>query len=342
MTLLVTGGAGFIGSHFIDYTLSAHPGDRVICLDKLTYAGSLSNLAGAMASPDFTFVRGDICDRPLVEDIFASERPDTAVNFAAESHVDRAIADPEPFLRTNLLGTGVLLDACRKFGAGRFHQISTDEVYGECLPGQNPPDEDAPLRPGNPYSASKASADLLALACRRTYGLPVSITRSANVYGPRQYPEKLVPAAITAALGGRPVPIYGSGENVRDWLYVGDVCRAVDAAIRLGRDGEIFNVGGGLSGESWIGNLDLVKRIGRALGVPGCPIVFVPDRPGHDRRYAMNCSKAAARLGWRPETGIDEGLRITAEWYRRRPENAGSDAVPAARKNQRNQKGEAK
>lgn len=311
--LLVTGGAGFIGANFICYQLARHPGDRLLCLDSLTYAGDIRTLREAMEHPDVAVVRGDITDRELVSAVFASFRPDIVVNFAAESHVDRSLRDPGLFLRTNLLGTQVLMDACLRWGVGRFHQVSTDEVYGD-LPLEGPAPafpEDAPLRPSSPYSASKAAADLLVGAYGRTFGLPATISRCANNYGPRQFPEKLIPLAITRALAGAPVPVYGTGANVRDWLYVEDHCAAIDAIIRRGRAGETYNIGGRCPRS----NLDVVRAILGILGKPESLIAFVADRPGHDLRYAVDGGKMAGELGWEPAVDFPDGLRRTVRWY---------------------------
>lgn len=313
MTVLVTGGAGFIGANFIFYWLKQHPGDRVVCVDKLTYAGNLSTLSAALKRPDFRFVKADICDRAALDRIFEEERPDAAVNFAAESHVDRSIEDPEVFLRTNVMGTAALLDACRKHETPRFHQVSTDEVYGD-LPLDRPDlrfTEETPLRASSPYSASKASADLLTLAYCRTYGLPATVSRCSNNYGPWQFPEKLIPLMIANALRDKPLPVYGTGKNVRDWLYVEDHCRAIDLILRKGKPGEVYNVGGNHE----MDNLSLVKRICRELGKPESLITFVTDRKGHDLRYAIDAGKLRRELGWQPETGFDEGIRQTVRWY---------------------------
>ncbi len=313
MTILVTGGAGFIGANFIRYWLDAHPLDRVVCLDKLTYAGNLSTLRPLLGRENFRFVRGDICDRDAVDALFEEERPGVVVNFAAESHVDRSIEDPGVFLRTNVLGAGVLMDACRKFGARRFHQVSTDEVYGD-LPLDRPDllfSETTPIHASSPYSASKASADLLALAYFRTYGLPVTISRCSNNYGPYQFPEKLIPLMIANALADRELPVYGTGENVRDWLYVEDHCRAIDAILSGGRPGEIFNVGG----HNEMRNIDIVRLILRRLGKPESLIRFVADRKGHDLRYAIDPAKIHAELGWLPETRFEDGIARTVDWY---------------------------
>ena len=313
MTILVTGGAGFIGANFVHYQLKEHPEDRVVCLDALTYAGNLENLTEALQNPRFRFVKGDIADRETVNALFEEEKPDIVVNFAAESHVDRSITQPELFLRTNILGTQVLMDACRKFGVGRYHQVSTDEVYGD-LPLDRPDlffTEDTPIHTSSPYSASKASADLLVLAYYRTFHLPVSITRCSNNYGPYHFPEKLIPLMITRALNDQSLPVYGKGENIRDWLYVEDHCAAVDLVMRKGREGEVYNVGG----HNERTNLEVVKTVLRELGKPESLITFVTDRPGHDRRYAIDPSKIHAELGWLPRTTFDDGIRQTVRWY---------------------------
>ncbi|MGJ4849230.1 dTDP-glucose 4,6-dehydratase [Bacillota bacterium Meth-B3] len=312
MKILITGGAGFIGANFIDHQLNAHPDDWLVCLDALTYAARPGTLDGAFARPNFRFVRGDIRDAAAVFALFEQERPDAVVNFAAESHVDRSIDDPTPFLQTNVLGAQVLMDACRAFGAARFHQVSTDEVYGDLPLGR--PDlkfaEDAPPRPSSPYAASKASADLLTLAYHRTYGLDVVITRSSNNYGPFQCPEKLIPRMITGALAGEPLPVYGRGEQVRDWLHVADHCRAIDRVLRAGRPGEVYNVGGGCERE----NIQVVRDILRALGQSERSITFVADRPGHDLRYAVDSEKLR-RMGWQPQIPFEQGLNDTVRWY---------------------------
>ena len=312
-TIIVTGGAGFIGSNFILYMLETYPDYRVICVDKLTYAGNLSNLAAVMDRQNLRFVKADICDRGAVYQVFEEEHPDIVVNFAAESHVDRSIEAPSVFLETNITGTAVLMDACCKYGIRRFHQVSTDEVYGD-LPLDRPDllfDEETPLRTSSPYSASKASADLLVQAYCRTYGLPATISRCSNNYGPFQYPEKLIPLMILNALKDKPLPVYGKGINVRDWLYVTDHCRAVDLIIHRGRDGEIYNVGG----HNEKSNIDIVRFICKELGKPESLITFVKDRKGHDMRYAIDPSKIYAELGWEPETGFEEGIRKTIRWY---------------------------
>ena len=313
MTLLVTGGAGFIGSNFIFYMLKKHPEYRIVCLDKLTYAGNRLTLAEAEKEPRFRFVQADICDRSAVYKIFGEEKPDILVNFAAESFVDRSISDPEIFFRTNTLGTSVLADAGVKYGIKRFHQISTDEVYGE-LPLDRPDllfTEASPLCPRNPYSASKASADLLLLSYRNTYGLPVTISRCSNNYGKYQFPEKLIPLMILNALNDKPLPVYGTGENVRDWIYTEDHCRAVDLILQNGAEGEIFNIGGG----NELSNIEIVRLICRELGKPESLISFAADRKGHDLRYGVDCSKLRSKLGWNPQTDFSEGIRNTIRWY---------------------------
>lgn len=313
MKLIITGGAGFIGSNFIYYQLKHHPEDEFISLDKLTYAGNLSSLKGAMEQPNFKFVRGDIADRDFVYSLFEAEKPDIVVNFAAESHVDRSILEPELFLKTNVIGTGVLMDACRKYGIKRYHHVSTDEVYGD-LPLDRPDlffTEATPLHTSSPYSASKASADLLVLAYHRTYGLPVTISRCSNNYGPYHFPEKLIPLMIINALHDKALPVYGDGANVRDWLYVEDHCSAIDLIIRNGREGEVYNVGG----HNEKSNLNVVKIILKALGKSEDLITFVKDRPGHDRRYAIDPTKIHNELGWLPRTKFEDGIAKTIEWY---------------------------
>ena len=313
MKWFVTGGAGFIGSNFVFYMLDQYPEDQIICLDKLTYAGNLETLEGVMENPGFTFVKGDIADREAVYALFEKERPDIVVNFAAESHVDRSVVDPGIFLQTNILGTGVLMDACRKYGIQRYHQVSTDEVYGD-LPLDRPDlffTEETPIHTSSPYSASKASADLLVQAYHRTFGLPVSISRCSNNYGPYHFPEKLIPLMIANALNDKPLPVYGTGENVRDWLYVTDHCAAIDLIVRKGRVGEVYNIGG----HNERTNLQVVKPILKALDKPESLIRFVTDRPGHDMRYAIDPTKIHEELGWLPETPFDEGIQKTIRWY---------------------------
>lgn len=313
MKLLVTGGAGFIGANFIYYELANHPLDQIVCVDALTYAGNLETLVDALQHPNCRFVRADIADRQAMDVLFAAEQFDIVVNFAAESHVDRSIENPEVFLRTNILGTQVLLDACRKYKVGRFHQVSTDEVYGD-LPLDRPDlffTEETPIHTSSPYSASKASADLLVQAYYRTYKLPVSITRCSNNYGPYHFPEKLIPLMISRALADQPLPVYGKGENVRDWLYVEDHCSAIDLIIRGGRVGEVYNIGG----HNERTNLDVVKTVLRELGKPDTLISFVTDRPGHDQRYAIDPAKIRDELGWLPQTRFDDGIKKTIQWY---------------------------
>lgn len=313
MTILVTGGAGFIGSNFIYFLLGSYPQDKIVCVDKLTYAGNLSTLKDALKRQNFVFYKADICDRGEIYKIFQKENPEAVINFAAESHVDRSIADPEVFLRTNILGTQVLMDACRLYGRVRFHQVSTDEVYGD-LPLDRPDllfTEETPIRTSSPYSASKAAADLLALAYYRTYGLPVTVSRCSNNYGPYHFPEKLIPLMIANAVADMPLPVYGTGENVRDWLYVEDHCKAIDLIVRKGKLGEVYNVGG----HNERRNIDIVKLICRELDKPESLIKFVADRKGHDLRYAIDPSKISRELGWVPETSFEAGIRKTVDWY---------------------------
>lgn len=313
MKIIVTGGAGFIGSNFIFFQFENHPEDRLICLDALTYAGNIATLDKAIPNPNFRFVKGDIADRTVVNQLFDEVKPDMVVNFAAESHVDRSITNPEIFLRTNIIGTQVLLDACRKFGIKRYHQVSTDEVYGD-LPLDRPDlffHEDSPIHASSPYSASKASADLIVMAYARTYSIPVSISRCSNNYGPYHFPEKLIPLIISRALSNRSLPVYGSGENIRDWLYVNDHCSAVDAIIRRGKAGEVYNIGG----HNERTNLQVVKSILKELHKPESLITFVSDRPGHDMRYAIDPSKIRDELGWLPMTTFEEGIKKTVIWY---------------------------
>ncbi|WP_302371040.1 dTDP-glucose 4,6-dehydratase [Acidaminococcus massiliensis] len=313
MNIIVTGGAGFIGSNFIFHMLKEHMEDRIICMDKLTYAGNLSTLAGVMDNPKFRFVKMDICDREAVYGLFEEEHPDMVVNFAAESHVDRSIENPEIFLQTNIIGTSVLMDACRKYGIQRYHQVSTDEVYGD-LPLDRPDlffTETTPIHTSSPYSSSKAGADLLVLAYHRTYGLPVTISRCSNNYGPYHFPEKLIPLMIINALHDKPLPVYGDGLNVRDWLYVEDHCRAIDLILQKGKVGEIYNVGG----HNEMRNIDIVKLICKELGKPESLITHVTDRKGHDRRYAIDPTKIHNELGWLPETKFADGIKKTIKWY---------------------------
>ncbi|MBR3187296.1 MAG: dTDP-glucose 4,6-dehydratase [Lachnospiraceae bacterium] len=313
MTIIVTGGAGFIGSNFVFYELEKHPEDRIVCVDKLTYAGNLSTLAPVMDKPDFRFVKMDICDREGINKLFEEEKPDIVVNFAAESHVDRSIENPEIFLQTNIIGTSTLMDACRKYGITRYHQVSTDEVYGD-LPLDRPDlffTEETPIHTSSPYSSSKAGADLLVLAYHRTYGLPVSISRCSNNYGPYHFPEKLIPLMVINALHDKPLPVYGQGLNVRDWLYVEDHCKAIDLVMRKGRVGEVYNIGG----HNEMKNIDIVKLICKELGKPESLITYVTDRKGHDMRYAIDPTKIHKELGWLPETMFKDGIKKTIRWY---------------------------
>ena len=313
ITFLITGGAGFIGSNFIFHMLKKYPDYRIICLDKLTYAGNLSTLEPVMDKPNFRFVKADICDREAVNKLFEEEHPDIVVNFAAESHVDRSIEDPSIFLQTNIIGTATLMDACRKYGIKRYHQVSTDEVYGD-LPLDRPDllfTEQSPLRPSSPYSSSKASTDLLVMVYYRTYGLPVTISRSSNNYGSYQFPEKLIPLMIANALADKLLPVYGEGLNVRDWLYVEDHCKAIDLIIHKGRIGEVYNIGG----HNEMRNIDIVKLICKELGKPESLITHVTDRKGHDMRYAIDLTKIHNELGWLPETKFADGIKKTIKWY---------------------------
>ena len=313
MTVLVTGGAGFIGSNFIFYWMKNHPGDKVICLDKLTYAGNLSTLKAVMDEPDFRFVKGDICDKNLVFNLFRAELPEVVVNFAAETHVDRSIDGPDVFLQTNLFGTSTLLEACREFGVGRYHQVSTDEVYGD-LPLDKPDlffTENTPLHTSSPYSASKAGADLMVQAYHKTFGVQATISRCSNNYGPYQFPEKLIPLMVLNALQYKPLPVYGEGINIRDWLYVTDHCRAIELILQRGKPGEIYNVGG----HNERRNIDVVKLVCRELGKPESLITYVADRKGHDRRYAIDPEKIHNELGWLPETKFEDGMKRTIRWY---------------------------
>lgn len=313
MTIIVTGGAGFIGSNFIFYMLKNHPSYRIVCVDKLTYAGNISTLSPIMKNSNFRFVKLDICDKQGIDKLFEEEKPEIVVNFAAESHVDRSIENPQVFLETNIIGTSVLMDACRKHNVKRFHQVSTDEVYGD-LP-LNRPDlffyEDTPLNTSSPYSSSKAAADLLVMAYHRTYGLPVSISRCSNNYGPYQFPEKLIPLMIANALENKPLPVYGKGINVRDWLYVEDHCKAIDLIIHKGKVGEIYNIGG----HNEMRNIDIVKLILKELGKDESLITFVEDRKGHDQRYAIDPTKIQTELGWYPDTKFSDGIIKTIKWY---------------------------
>lgn len=312
-TVIVTGGAGFIGSNFIFYMIKKYPEYRIICLDKLTYAGNLSTLKSAIDNPNFRFVKDDICDRKEVFELFEEEKPDIVVNFAAESHVDRSIENPGVFLETNIMGTATLMDACRKYGIERYHQVSTDEVYGD-LPLDRPDllfTEETPIHTSSPYSSSKASADLLVQAYNRTYGLPVTISRCSNNYGPYHFPEKLIPLMVANALADKPLPVYGEGLNVRDWLYVEDHCKAIDLIIHKGRVGEVYNIGG----HNEKTNIYIVKKILELLGKPESLITYVADRKGHDLRYAIDPTKIHNELGWLPETKFDDGIVKTVNWY---------------------------
>ena len=313
MKIIVTGGAGFIGSAFVRLALAQ--GARVVNLDKLTYAGNLENLAAVAQLPAYRFVHGDICDGKLVNDLVAAEKPDAVVHFAAESHVDRSILEPSPAFETNLRGTFTLLEAARTHRLPRFIHVSTDEVYGS-IPSPAEADENFPLNPSSPYSASKAGSDLLARSYFTTYGTPVIITRASNNYGPYQFPEKLIPLMISNAFEDRALPVYGDGQQVRDWLYVDDHCRAIHALIEKGRAGEIYNIGGSAA----LANIDVVHRILAATGKPESLIRSVADRPGHDRRYALSSAKVMRETGWAPAVPFTEGLTRTVAWYR---ENSG-------------------
>lgn len=313
MKIIVTGGAGFIGGNFVYHMLNNHPEDKIICLDALTYAGNMETLEEALKNPNFKFVKGDIADRNAVYELFETEKPDVVINFAAESHVDRSITNPELFLQTNIIGTSVLLDACRKYGIERYHQVSTDEVYGDL-----PLDrldlfftENTPLHTSSPYSASKASADLLVQAYYRTFKVPVTISRCSNNYGPYHFPEKLIPLMIANALHDKPLPVYGKGENVRDWLYVEDHCSAIDLIVRKGTVGEVYNIGG----HNEKTNLEVVKTIIQELGKSEDLINYVTDRLGHDQRYAIDPTKIHSELGWEPTTKFADGIKKTISWY---------------------------
>lgn len=311
MRIIVTGGAGFIGGNFLYFMLNKYNNYQIICLDALTYAGNMDTLAPLINNPNFKFIEGDISDRESIYQIFAAEKPNVVINFAAESHVDRSIENPTVFLQTNVLGTQVLLDACRKYGIDRFHQVSTDEVYGD-LPLDRPElffTEETPLHTSSPYSASKAAADLLVQAYYRTFKVPATISRCSNNYGPFHFPEKLIPLMIANALNDKPLPVYGDGKNVRDWLYVEDHCSAIDLIIHQGRIGEVYNIGG----HNEKTNLEVVEAIIKELGKG--EIKFVTDRPGHDMRYAIDPGKIHSELGWLPQTPFDEGIKKTIQWY---------------------------
>ena len=313
MKIIVTGGAGFIGSNFVIHMVKKYPEHEIVNLDLLTYAGNLENLTEVEKAPNYKFIRGDIADRKFVFDLFEQEKPDIIVNFAAESHVDRSITDPESFVRTNVMGTTTLLDACKEYGIKRFHQVSTDEVYGD-LPLDRPDlffTEETPLHTSSPYSSSKASADLFVMAYHRTFGIPVTISRCSNNYGPYQFPEKLIPLIISRALADEELPVYGTGENVRDWLHVSDHCVAIDLILEKGRVGEVYNIGG----HNERTNLEVVKTILKALDKPESLIRFVKDRPGHDRRYAIDPTRMETELGWKPQYVFDTGMKQTIQWY---------------------------
>ena len=312
MNILVTGGCGFIGSHFLRYMMDIYAKDFFICLDALTYAGNKNNIADFLHGSRLTMVEGNIRDASFVDTLFVTYKPDVVVHFAAETHVDRSITSPQVFLETNVIGTGILLDACLQHGIGRFHHVSTDEVYGTLpLQGGSAFTEQSPLLPSSPYAASKASSDLLVLSYYKTYGLPITISRCSNNYGTHQYPEKLIPLMIQRALQEAPLPVYGDGLNVRDWIHVVDHCRAIDTILQAGVIGEVYNIGGGKE----IANIDLVKQILGILDKPYELITYVNDRLGHDLRYAVDSSKVQ-RLGWRPEYTMEDTLTGIVEWYR--------------------------
>ena len=313
MKILVTGGAGFIGGNFVLYMVNQYPEDTIVNLDALTYAGNLETLKSVENKPNYRFVKGDIADRDFIDQLFEKEQFDAVVNFAAESHVDRSILDPGIFIRTNVMGTQVLLDASRKFGVKRYHQVSTDEVYGDL-----PLDrkdlffiEETPLHTSSPYSASKAGADLLCLAYFRTFNTPVTISRCSNNYGPYHFPEKLIPPMISRALNDQSLPVYGKGENVRDWLHVYDHCVAIDLILRKGKIGEVYNIGG----HNERTNLEVVQTILRELNKPESLIQYVTDRKGHDLRYAIDPTKMETELGWKPMYNFDTGIKQTIQWY---------------------------
>lgn len=318
MKILVTGGAGFIGGNFVHFMLKEHPQDDILCVDALTYAGNMETLAPVMDNPHFKFIKADIADREAIYSIFEQEKPEIVVNFAAESHVDRSIENPSIFLQTNVMGTQVLLDACRKYGIQRYHQVSTDEVYGD-LPLDRPDlffTEETPIHTSSPYSASKASADLLVQAYHRTFGVPVTISRCSNNYGPYHFPEKLIPLMIANVLNDKPLPVYGDGKNVRDWLYVEDHCTGILAVAERGFEGQVYNIGG----NNEKANIQIVRIILEALGKPESLIKHVTDRPGHDRRYAIDNSKITSELGWAPEHRFEDGIQKTIQWYLDHPD----------------------
>lgn len=312
MKIVVTGGAGFIGSNYIQLLFSKYPSYKIICVDALTYAGDLYNLKNAIVNPNFTFIKADITDKQAIEDVFATELPDVVVNFAAETHVDSSILNPELFVRTNVMGTAILLDGCRKYAVKRFHQVSTDEVYGD-LPIESKLllDEHSPLQPNNPYAASKASADLLVLAYYKTFGMNVTISRCTNNYGPCQFSEKLIPVIISNALAGRNIPIYGTGDNVRDWLYVDDHCMAIDLIVHKGISGEVYNI----ASNNELNNLAVAGIVLQELKIGDELITLVADRLGHDRRYALDASKIKQQLGWKACIHFTEGIKKTVQWY---------------------------
>ena len=313
MKYLVTGGCGFIGSNYLHYVVNKYPEDQFICLDSLTYAGNINNIRTLIERKNFKFIYGDITDRKFIDELFLAENFDVVINFAAESHVDNSIKNPEIFLTTNILGTQVLMDASRKYNIKRYHQVSTDEVYGD-LPLDRPDlkfTEDTPIHTSSPYSSSKAGADLLAMAYHRTYGLPVTISRCSNNYGPYQFPEKLIPVVVSKAIKNEKIPVYGTGENVRDWIHVHDHNVGVDLIVRQGKVGEVYNLGG----HSERTNLEMVKTILNQLGKDESLIEFVKDRPGHDLRYAIDSSKAERELGWTREYNFEEGIKETIDWY---------------------------
>lgn len=313
MVYLVTGGAGFIGSNYIHYLFRRYQNVKVINLDKLTYAGNLANLTDLESNPDYIFVKGDICDPAVVRQIFLGYRPNYVVNFAAESHVDRSIGKPDDFIRTDMFGVFILLEAAKEFGIERFIQISTDEVYGSILSGSFT--EESTLRPSNPYSASKAGGDRLAYSYFATYGLPVIVTRASNNYGPYQYPEKLIPLFVTNAIEDKPLPLYGDGKNIRDWLFVEDHCDAIEFILRNGKNGEVYNIAGGSEKE----NIEITNLILELVGKPKDLIKYVPDRIGHDRRYSLDATKLK-NLGWQASHDFREAIELTVNWYIEHPE----------------------
>ena len=313
MKYLVTGGCGFIGSNYLHYVVNKYPNDQFVCLDALTYAGNINNIKSLLTKDNFKFVYGDITNREYVDKLFSDENFDIVINFAAESHVDNSIKNPSIFLTTNILGTQVLMDACRKYGIKRYHQVSTDEVYGD-LPLDRPDlkfTEETPIHTSSPYSASKASADLLVMAYYRTFGLPVTISRCSNNYGPYQFPEKLIPVVVSKAIQDQKIPVYGKGENVRDWIHVHDHNIGVDLIVREGKVGEVYNLGG----HSERTNLEMVKTILKLLNKNENLIEFVTDRPGHDLRYAIDSSKVEKELGWTRSYNFETGINETIDWY---------------------------